>query len=161
MRTKPKPSATNDYLNDHVEILLQNYRRWLGVDLIAKTEATARALYFAPFAVLSHDTSADPIFNYANKTAQDLFEMPWEQFITVPSRLSAEAPEQTERDRLLKQVTEQGYIDDYAGVRVSSSGRRFHVKNVVVWNLYDEAKNYYGQAAVIRDWTDSGITNTS
>lgn len=40
---------------------------------------------------MSHGLEVDPVFNYANQCALDLFEMTWEDFIKLPSRLSAEA----------------------------------------------------------------------
>ena len=84
-------------------------------------------------------------------SALDLFEMTWDNFIKLLSRYSAEIDSQEERDRILQRVSEDGYIDDYAGVRISGKGRRFQITNVVVWNVFDEDR-YCGQAALIRDW---------
>jgi len=111
----------------------------------------SRKLFFAPFAVMSHGTETDPVFNYANQCALDLFEMTWENFIKLPSRYSAEMDSQEERDRILQRVSEDGYVDDYAGVRITSKGRRFQITNAIVWNVFDEGR-YFGQAALIRDW---------
>ena len=111
----------------------------------------SRELFFAPFAVMSHGTETDPIFNYANQCALDLFEMSWDNFIKLPSRWSAEMDSQKERDRILQRVSEDGYVDDYAGVRITSKGRRFQITNAIVWNVFDEGR-YFGQAALIRDW---------
>jgi hypothetical protein len=83
-----------------------------------------------------------------------LFEMTWEDFTALPSRLSAEPMVQEERDRLLLRVSTQGYIDDYSGIRVSSSGKRFLIRNATVWNLLDEAGQTYGQAALLREWQE-------
>ena len=111
----------------------------------------SRELFFAPFAVMSHGTETDPIFNYANQCALDLFEMTWKNFIKLPSKYSAEMDSQEERDRILQRVSEDGYVDDYAGVRITSKGRRFQITNAIVWNVFDEGR-YFGQAALIRDW---------
>jgi hypothetical protein len=46
----------------------------------------------APFVLLAHDTSTDPRFGYANRTAQRCFEYDWDEFVEMPSRLSAAAP---------------------------------------------------------------------
>ena len=111
----------------------------------------SRELFFAPFAVMSHGTETDPIFNYANQCALDLFEMTWKNFIKLPSKYSAEMDSQEERDRILQRVSEDGYVDDYAGVRITNKGRRFQITNAIVWNVFDEGR-YFGQAALIRDW---------
>jgi len=142
-------------LAKHVETLWVNYRRLTGRELIVTgTDAVdvAGLLADAPFAVVSHGVQDDPVFNYGNNLALKLFEMTWDEFTALPSRQSAEAPDQVERTRLLDQVSRQGYVDNYSGVRISKSGRRFMIKNATVWNLFDADGEYYGQAALIRDW---------
>jgi hypothetical protein len=78
--------------------------------------------------------------------------MSWDQLTSLPSRLSAEPQLREERERLLVEVAEKGYIDSYKGIRVSSSGKRFMVENSIVWNLIDEAGQGHGQAAVLYQW---------
>ena len=102
--------------------------------------------------MVSHGIQVDPIFNYANPTALDLFEMDWGAFTKLPSRLSAEFMEQGERAILLERVAQQGFVDDYCGVRISATGKRFMVRNACVWNLADEKGAYYGQAALLKEW---------
>ncbi|MDD5322930.1 MAG: MEKHLA domain-containing protein [Methylococcales bacterium] len=82
-------------------------------------------MFYAPFAIIAHDTASDPVFNYANLKALDLFELSWEDFVHLPSRLSAEPVNPAERDRLLAEVTEKGNIDHYEGFRISSTGKDF------------------------------------
>jgi hypothetical protein len=53
---------------------------------------------------------------------------------------------------LLERVRDHGFIDDYAGVRVSATGRRFRIERAVVWNLLDEAGRLHGQAATFAHW---------
>lgn len=136
-------------------MLIASYRHLTGRDLVeagGSPAAAAQRLYEAPFAVVSHDTAPDPLFNYANRRALALFEMPWEGFIGMPSRLSAEAPQREERERLLERVKKTGFIDDYRGVRITGKGRRFLIQGATVWNLYDAAGNYRGQAARFDRW---------
>lgn len=57
-----------------------------------------------------------------------------------------------ERRRLLDSVTRNGYIDDYAGIRVARSGRQFRVEAATVWNLADDAGHNAGQAAMFSRW---------
>lgn len=149
------PAHDNGYLADHIELLRRSLRTLTGRDLIdgdlSPAEAAER-LYRAPFALLSHDASPDPILTYANACALGLFELTWDQLVRMPSRLTAEAQDREERARLLVRVTAQGYIDDYAGVRVSRTGRRFRIEAATVWNLTDGEGRYRGQAATFGVW---------
>ncbi len=106
----------------------------------------------APFCVLAHDTASDPRFVYANAAAQRCFEYSWAEFITLPSRLSAEAPDRTERQNLLDQVARQGYASGYRGLRISRSGRRFWIEDGTVWQMTDAGGTVHGQAAVFPRW---------
>lgn len=149
------PAELNHFLVEHVAILNESYRQLLGQGLIPgarSQQELAEQLFNAPFAVVSHNTAPDPIFNYANLTALNLFELNWEEFIQLPSRLSAEPVNQAERERLLAQVSSQGYINNYEGVRISKSGQRFLIKNATVWNLTDPSGKHYGQAACFKQW---------
>lgn len=155
----PEPCLANDFLAGHAVLLMRSYRHWTGRDLIdpaLSAAEAARALYQAPFAVLSHDTAADPCFTYANAIAQRVFEMPWADIVGLPSRYSAEPLARAKRERLLARVAADGYIEDYAGVRIARSGRRFQVRNATVWNLIDERGGYRGQAACFGEWESIG-----
>jgi hypothetical protein len=99
--------------------------------------------------LLSHGLEDDPIFNFGNQTALSLFEYNWDAFTQLPSRLSAKPIDQVERQRLLDAVSQHGYIDNYAGIRIAASGREFLIENAVVWNVIDKNGSYCGQAAVI------------
>jgi hypothetical protein len=112
----------------------------------------ARTLYQAPFALVSHNTDPDPIFNYANRTALDLFEMTWDDFTLLPSRLSAEPVHRDERARLMARVAEHGFIEDYQGIRISRTGRRFRIVEAIVWNVLDREDHLIGQAAAFHHW---------
>jgi hypothetical protein len=109
-------------------------------------------LWNAPRAIVAHGTEADPIFFYGNRLALELFEMSFEDFTRLPSRYSAEPLERDARARLLERVARQGYVDDYSGVRIAASGKRFMIEAATVWNLIDEAGNHCGQAAAFSNW---------
>ena len=153
--SSPAPDETNDLLADHANLLINSYRHWIGRDLIEPDRSAleqARALFEAPFVVASHGTGDDPVFNYANRSALALFETGWTEFTSMPSRLSAEPTEREERARLLDRVNRDGFIDDYSGVRITSTGRRFHVRRATVWNVIDADKAPRGQAVMFREW---------
>ncbi|MDQ3267223.1 MAG: MEKHLA domain-containing protein [Pseudomonadota bacterium] len=143
------------FITHHVEILRSSYLHWTGkhfFDQGITHENAVEALFVAPFAVLSHGIGIDPIFNYGNQRALDIFEMSWEEFTVLPSRLSAETVNQKERVKLLGAVSRHGYINNYSGIRISKSGRRFMIRDATVWNLMTPDGQFYGQAALIRDW---------
>ena len=157
----PEPCSGNNYLVDHATLLISSFRRLTGRDLVKKggpgagieTE-NARRLFEAPFSVVSHTTDTDPLFNYGNLTALRVFELSWLEFTALPSRKSAEPMNRAERGQLLAAVSEQGYIDNYRGVRIASTGRRFVIEDATVWNLIDERGVNRGQAAVFKHWHD-------
>ena len=133
---------------DFFTLLAGSHRRLVGRPLVPEPGLGAAWLYArAPFAVLAHSTDADPLFVYANRAAQAAFGYDWSDFVGLPSRLSAEAPERAERQRLLDAVARDGFVEGYAGIRVARSGRRFPIRDGVVWQLIDEAGTHRGQAA--------------
>ncbi len=137
------------------QLLLDSFRRWLGRELIERkgsTEEQARTLYHAPFVVVSHGMEADPILKYGNKAALDLWELDWERFTKTPSRLTAEPVNQAERARMLARAQERGFIDDYKGVRISGTGKRFLVEQAIVWNVVGAEGEQVGQAATFSRW---------
>jgi hypothetical protein len=139
----------------HTQRMLDSYARWLGAELLPRggtPEEQALALFEAPFVAVSHDTSPDPILNYGNRTALALWEMDVETLRQTPSRLTAEPLHREERARLMERTTREGFVDDYQGVRISRTGRRFRIERAIVWNLLDEQGNYCGQAATFREW---------
>lgn len=143
-------------LPQHVAILQESYRHWTGKMLLTAEisgEDAVQWLDKAPFAVVSHDIRPDPVFNYANRTALRLFGMALERFTELPSRLSVEPTEQDKRARLMEQVSRDGYIEGYSGMRIAGDGRKFMILNATVWNLLDERGEYYGQAAMIPQWS--------
>jgi PAS domain S-box-containing protein len=150
------PSSPTD--EAFARLLTDSYQRVLGRPLLPGTGAeadTARWLYEdAPFVLLAHDTSADPLFVYANRTAQRRFGYPWDEFVGMPSRLSAQAPERAERDAFMAAVLRNGFVDDYRGLRITRSGSRFWIEQATVWNLVDAANTLLGQAALVPRWID-------
>lgn len=136
-------------------MLRTSYQQCTGKALIDPAIGDVEAvevLDLAPFALLSHGAEADPVFNYGNRCALQLFEMSWEELTRLPSRRSAEPILQAERAQLLARVAQHGYIDDYTGVRITSSGKRFLIRHATVWNVLDEAGQPCGQAALLPQW---------
>jgi hypothetical protein len=140
---------------DFFELLGSSYTRLVGTTLAAPGCDAAWLYDQAPFAVLAHNTEADPVFIYANRTAQVCFEYSWDEFLRLHSRLSAEAPDRVERQRLLDAVASRGHVCGYSGLRIAKSGRRFWIRDGVIWQLTDEQGVSHGQAAIFRSWQDA------
>ena len=150
------PCVENGYLSGHVELLISSYKILTGeelVDTALTKEEAAKELFYSTHIILSHNTFSDPLLNYVNKAGLALFELDWEKMLRSPSRLTAESIEQQARQKLLDEVSANGFIDDYSGVRISSTRRRFEIEKATVWNLVDQFNIFHGQAAIFSDWT--------
>lgn len=140
---------------DWIQIVTKSYRELFGKNLIYpidKPEKLSQTLFYAPFFLVSHGNQENPIFNYGNQTALQLWSLSWEEFIKTPSAQSAEPVARQERAVMLKQAKEQGYLENYEGVRISSQGKRFVIKQATLWNLTDETGKICGQAAICPIW---------
>jgi len=137
-----------------LELLTYSFQRIVGTPLVEQGYGPGWLYHDAPFVVVAHNTDADPRFIYANRAAQACFEYPWDEFVTLPSRLSAELPNRAERQQLLDAVTRNGFISNYRGLRIAKSGRRFWIEDGIVWQLIDRDGNRHGQAATFSKWKD-------
>jgi hypothetical protein len=146
------PNAT-DEARHRLHLVVSSYHRLTGRRLVDPDQTNLwQACWTAPRVIVAHGTEADPIFFYGNQLALSVFELDFAAFTQLPSRYSAEPLLREERDALLARVRERGFIDDYAGVRISASGRRFRIEQAVVWNLLDEQGQRHGQAATFEHW---------
>ncbi|PRE14742.1 MEKHLA domain-containing protein [Burkholderia gladioli] len=156
--TQPPPAPLSRSTDpEFFALLADSYRRLLGKPLVPDSvpaEARAAWLYeSAPFGILAHNTEADPVFVYGNRRAQAIFGYDWQELTSLPSRLSAEAPERSERQAFLDQVGAHGYVDNYRGIRIAKSGERFWIEGVTVWQLSDADGTWRGQAALLPNVT--------
>ncbi len=139
------------------QILLDSFNQLLGYQLISREETEekqSKTLFKADFVVVSHGIEADPILKYGNEKALNLWEMSWSELTQTPSRLTAEPINREARQAMLQQAKTQGYIDNYSGVRISKTGRRFVMKKTIIWNLFDPKGNRCGQAATFSHWVN-------
>lgn len=142
MQASPPPEALSD---DRLALIAKAHLKLTGAPLVESFDPLA--LWCAPRVIVAHGTEADPVFFYGNRAALQLFEMSFAEFSRLPSRFSAEPLAQAARASLLDRVARCGFVDDYSGVRISKSGKRFAIENATVWNLLDDAGVYRGQAA--------------
>jgi len=136
------------------EYEIHDYIHRLSVD--DKNELCRELFFSNSRIVVSHGTqeSAEgPILNYGNARALSLWGASWEQFTTTPSRYTAEPTQRDVRDAFMKQVTENGIVEDYSGVRITADGKmRFRIVDAVVWNVLDASGIYRGQAATFDEF---------
>lgn len=142
-----------DFLVHQTKLILSSYKKWTGKDLIKPSLSQNPSwLFYAPFVVVTSNSATDPILNYGNQQALNLWEMPWEKLTQTPGRHTAEPMHRDERQKFLETVQRNGFIADYSGVRISSTGKRFKIEQAIVWNLLDASENYLGQAATFKNW---------
>ncbi|MFN6944193.1 MAG: MEKHLA domain-containing protein [Cytophagaceae bacterium] len=139
----------NPVISLHESLLSESFKKLLNRPISLEF---SNNLYNAPFVVVSHGIQTDPIFNYANLCAQQLWNLNWEGFTQMPSRLSAEPMEREERQIFLEKTARQGFVENYSGIRITSDNRRFMIKNAIIWNVIDAKGIYKGQAATFSDW---------
>jgi hypothetical protein len=97
--------------------------------------------------VLAHAISDDPVLVYGNQAALELWGYDWDDFTSMPSRLTAEPDERADRAAVMAEVARTGWSSSYSGVRVRSDGRRFRIVDATVWNVLDDMGGLVGQAA--------------
>jgi hypothetical protein len=143
------------------QIVANSYQQLLGrnlidtlnfIEAIETPEQLSQNLFQAPFVLVSHGTQANPILNYGNQTALQLWSLSWDEFTQTPSAATAEPIAREERAKMLQQTSEQGYIENYQGARISNKGKRFLIKQAILWNLTDESGQKCGQAATFSSW---------
>lgn len=138
------------------QTLLDSYKKLIGDELIERKGnllKQAKNLFLVPFVVVSHGTQEDPILNYGNQKALELWETTWEALTQTSSRLTAESSYQGERQQMLIQVAKQGFVQNYRGVRYSKTGKRFLMKQATVWTVLDSEGQHCGQAATFAQWS--------
>ncbi len=148
--------ADENFILSHSELIAGSFKKWLGRYLVPpglSREETALAMMKAPFVIASTDTQTDPVLNYGNRTALGLWELSWSEFTATPGRHTAEPLEREARAQFLDEVKRNGFVDNYAGIRISSTGRRFKIQRAIVWNLIDEDEEYKGQAVMFKEWS--------
>ncbi|MFM7921241.1 MAG: MEKHLA domain-containing protein [Planctomycetaceae bacterium] len=145
---------TSEWLQQ-AQLMLDSWKRLTGNELLERSDDPldeARRLYHAPFVVVSHGTQADPILNYGNLAAQQLWEMDALTLTSTPSRLTAEPMHRDERAEMMARAQRDGFVDDYRGIRISRTGKRFLIEKAVIWNLQDVSGRRLGQAATFSHW---------
>ena len=133
-----------------------SYENLIGKKLcdIASNEHLSSVIKILPFPIASHTNNTVPTFNYANDAMLRLFGMHESEFIGLDSKLSATRSNQVERQKLLDEVHQHGFIENYQGYRVRKDGTEFFIKKATIWNVYNAEDEFDGQAVIIYEWSD-------
>ncbi|MBL57193.1 MAG: MEKHLA domain-containing protein [Flavobacteriales bacterium] len=133
----------------HVQQLLNSFKNLTGKNLIQRSspELDYKKVEHGEFVVVSHNGAEDPVLNYGNQFALSLWEMDWHTFIRTPSRKTAEPDLREKRQEMLKKAKEKGFFEGYEGIRISSKGKRFRIKDAIIWTVFNEDGEKIGQAA--------------
>ena len=133
-------------------VILDSFRRCVGRELIDRSgdaAEDARRLFDLPQAVLAHDTSPEPLLDWANRAAAAAFDATPDGLLGLPSSRTAPADATPDRRQLFETLARQGFVTGYSGVRASLTGRRFIIDDVTVFELFDTAGRPAGHAAMI------------
>jgi len=108
------------------------------------------------FVLISHNTEDNPIYNYGNIACLSTFSRSWEELCQIPSSESVvfKSVDHALREKLMKKVTDEGFVEGASGIRTRGDGRFIQLRGAVVWNCYNEEGVYYGQACLF----DSRVT---
>ncbi len=149
---KSLPISEN-WKKTHTQLLCESYFHFFHQPLLSLPSPTFNDLFEAPFFLLSHGIELDPLLNFGNRRALELWELSWEELTQMPSRLTAEPMERETRAQFMNSVRTHEFVENYSGIRISKSGRRFKIENAKVWNLIDSENQLRGQAALFDQWS--------
>lgn len=153
---------SSKFIKTQSELILDCYqvsigkslRERLGIDHKIIGAVLAEALFEAPAAILSHDIiviehKRDNVYNYANRTALEIFERTFAEQTRVPSmKCVAEGEDsQHSRNTLLRECLAKGWVK-FDATRISATGKIVQLKDAILYNLFDKRGVYYGQAVV-------------
>lgn len=144
------------YYERQAQLILKNFERCFQRtwnDVCSNDPNIVEKVFFNAAILLSSDVQEDPLLNFANEAALKLWEIDWQTLCKTPGRKTAEPMEREARQAFLDAVRSQGYVENYSGIRISSTGKRFRIEKALVWNLLDENGAYLGQAATFSAWT--------
>ncbi|GAA6207629.1 MEKHLA domain-containing protein [Cognatishimia sp. WU-CL00825] len=146
-----EPNKTNGFQAAHAQMIITSFQTKLGRAILP--DATPETLYHSDQIILSHNTDDDPILTYGNLAAQALWQMPWQALTQLPSRKTAETTHRNTRTKMFQAMRQDGYFENYQGMRVSATGQRFRIENAIIWTLTDKHGVPQGEAATFRDFT--------
>jgi|AraplaMF_Col_mMF_1032025.scaffolds.fasta_scaffold04625_3 hypothetical protein len=152
-----RPSPQNRYQQDFIARLVGAFARVTGADLVAQAGLDPAALgesaWHGDFALLTHRGGADAVLNYGNLFVQKLWAADWTALTALPSALTAPQEGRETRAAMMAQVAARGFVTGYAGERIAADGRRFIIRDGIVWRLQEKSGEPFGVAAFFKHYT--------
>ncbi len=131
--------------------MLENLQRWTSYDLIKEygfsLDRLGAEIFNADFYILSHNTETEPILNYGNSRALQLWGVSWAELTNMYSKDTAKPVDRSARSSVIDRVKKSNYITGYNGIRIDKTGKEFKILDVTIWNLFLANGDAYGQAA--------------
>ena len=153
----------NEFIKQHTQNLLDSFaatygRQMLEIPEEITPEEKAELVFFAPYAILSHDIhdnekgKRENVYNYANRKALLAFERTYQEQTVLPSLKSASDPLQEARNNLLSECLFMGKVT-FDAERISSKGKKVLIKEGLLFNVSDTKGIYRGQAVLLKKVT--------
>mmetsp|Transcript_14710 Transcript_14710/g.23932 ORF Transcript_14710/g.23932 Transcript_14710/m.23932 type:complete len:173 (-) Transcript_14710:2202-2720(-) len=140
--------ADSEVMQRHVHLLQESYKHYTGKQLGGEEMATWEALHNSEaFVLASVGIQDDPIFNYGNRAAMNVFKLDWDEFTQFPGRYSADEENRESREKLLKMANQAEYLPDVEAIRVDAEKRRFKLVDAELFTvLSGDKQTRIGQA---------------
>jgi hypothetical protein len=138
-------------VDDWIRLSSQSLENATGINLLDRMnlETVTQVHESERFAVLSHGTQEDPVYNYFNRGAVLTFLYAEDEIYQLPSRYSAPAGAvRSNRQGLMQNVKEQDVMVFPTAIRISKTGQQFQLQGVVLWNVYSSDGVRVGQTAL-------------
>jgi MEKHLA domain len=100
------------------------------------------------FGILSHGMQDDPIYNYGNCAALELFDQTLETLCQTPSRYSTVESLMEDREQLIRKINDVGYGTILNAVRTTPKGKLFVIQKIWIWHVYHDNGRRIGLAAL-------------
>ena len=151
------PESARAFTARHTGHLAESLLKYAGKELVSEWRSRAAGVlaqdvFYSDFVLLSHGTELDPVLNYGNFSALELWGMPWKEFTRMPSRLTAEPDQWEDRAELLRAVERDGHACAQRESRITAAGTRFQIKEITIWRVDGPQGERAGIAAMFDDW---------
>lgn len=158
--TIPRSDDGRDILT-HIRWVDASLRKWTGrgvvermgllnTNIVVEDNSVYETIYNDNrYVLITHGTEVDPIYNFGNRAALTAFWRSWDNLVELPSAQSVvlQSQDEVRRKELMRQVTEQNYVDDATGIRIRDDGTFLRLVDAVVWNCINDEGIAIGQAA--------------